>query len=252
MVTYLSFMKNKEENEWLKKQIQFQAARWTEEQWRYYLFEELKRIKSYLYTEKPPDVVSWDVTSEDALNELMGERRKFNQAFLMIVADASISPVRYLRPGVFPSALILKPFDSEEVSHILSDAIEVFSERYQKNQEDNAFLIETREGKIHIPYDQIKYIEAREKKLYIRRGMEEYGFYQTLEQMEKQLPGNFKRCHRSYIVNMDKVEKIRFSEGIIELSSGEEVFLSKSLKKSIRDYQKNGGKNGAQILSKNQ
>ena len=51
---------------------------------------------------------------------------------------------------------------------------------------------------------------------------------------------------------MDKVEKIRFSEGIIELSSGEEVFLSKSLKKSIRDYQKNGGKNGAQILFKTQ
>lgn len=68
--------------------------------------------------------------------------------------------------------------------------------------------------------------------------MKEYGFYQTLEQMEKELPDNFKRCHRSYIVNMDKVDKVRFSEGIIELFSGDTVLLSKSLKKSIREYQK--------------
>ena len=43
---------------------------------------------------------------------------------------------------------------------------------------------------------------------------------------------------RSYIVNMDKVDKVRFSEGIIELFSGDTVLLSKSLKKSIREYQK--------------
>ena len=238
MVTYLSFMKNKEENEWLKKQVQSQAAIWTDENWQYCLFDEFKRLKSYTEAEVPPDMVSWDVTPEGALQELKEERKKFTQAFLMIVADASVPPVYYLRPGILPSALLLKPFDAGEIRQILSDAMEGFSERYRKENTENSLLVETREGNTSIPYEQIDYIEAREKKIYIRRGMKEYGFYQTLEQMEKELPDNFKRCHRSYIVNMDKVDKVRFSEGIIELFSGDTVLLSKSLKKSIREYQK--------------
>ncbi|MDO5551103.1 MAG: LytTR family DNA-binding domain-containing protein, partial [Lachnospiraceae bacterium] len=69
---------------------------------------------------------------------------------------------------------------------------------------------------------------------------EEFGFYETIENMEKQLPEFFCRCHRSYIVNMQKVKAVKPSLNVIELQDGITVPLSRSYKKTIKEYHKNG------------
>lgn len=84
----------------------------------------------------------------------------------------------------------------------------------------------------------IYYIEAREKKIFIRTKQEEYGFYDTIENMEKKLPENFLRCHRSYIVNMSKVTAVKLSQSLIEIQNELQVPLSRSYKKTVKEYNK--------------
>ena len=97
-------------------------------------------------------------------------------------------------------------------------------------------MIESREGKQYIPLNQIYYVEAREKKIFIRTKQEEYGFYDTIENMEKKLPESFLRCHRSYIVNMSKVTAVKVSQSLIEVQDDLQVPLSRSYKKMVKEY----------------
>ncbi len=200
----------------------------------------MKPLEEYLSGEPLIDLLCWDVTPSGAMEKLAALRKAYRQAFLMVVADSRISPMTYLKPGILPSALVLKPLEKDKVNQVIGELMEAFAEQFEKKDLPETFVIESREGKQYIPLQQICYVEAREKKIYIRTRQEEFGFYETIENMEKQLPGSFCRCHRSYIVNMQKVKNVKASLNLIELQDGITVPLSRSYKKAVKEYHKNG------------
>ena len=166
-------------------------------------------------------------------------RRDYRQSYLMVVADGSISPMVYLRPGIMPSSLLLKPVSRENLVMVVNEMMDAFTEKFDSKDVPESFVIETREGKQYIPLNQIYYVEAREKKIFIRTKQEEYGFYDTIENMEKKLPENFLRCHRSYIVNMSKVTAVKVSQSLIEVQDNLQVPLSRSYKRAVKEYSRN-------------
>lgn len=239
MITLLSFASKKGESDLLKEQIRVQAAKYTDEAWNYEMFEQLKMVEKYLSGEPVLDIISWDVTPAGSLKGLEQMRPSYKQAFLLVLADEKISPMAYLRPGIMPTSLLLKPIQKENLNSVIGEMMEAFSERFEEKNVSDTFVIDSREGRQYIPMNQIYYIEAREKKIYIRTKQEEFGFYETIENMEQRLPDNFCRCHRSYIVNMDKVTSVKASLNLIELQNDLEVALSRSYKKAIKEYHQN-------------
>lgn len=103
-----------------------------------------------------------------------------------------------------------------------------------------SLLLESREEKISIPLERIYYIEAMEKKVYVCTGAEEYGYYSTLDKLENDLPDNFVRCHRSFIVNTDKIKKVALSKNTIYLAEEYEVPLSRSYKAKLKGLRYDG------------
>lgn len=62
---------------------------------------------------------------------------------------------------------------------------------------------------IFIDLEDIEYIESNEGKVYINISREKFIIESTLAETEKKLADyGFYRCHRSYIVNLDKVKEI--------------------------------------------
>ncbi|MDO5415638.1 MAG: LytTR family DNA-binding domain-containing protein [Lachnospiraceae bacterium] len=238
MITFVSYAAEKKESELIKSQMRLQAARWTDEAWSYEMFEQMAELQTYLAGEPLVDLFCWDVTAAGSVAALEEARKKYRQAFLMVVADSRISPMAYLKPGILPTALVLKPLKPETIEPVLNELMKTYSEQFETSQLPEMFVVDSREGKQYIPFQQICYIEAREKKIYVRTRQEEYGFYETIENMEKQLPACFCRCHRSYIVNMQKVKTVRASANLIELQDDIQVPLSRSYKKAVKDYYK--------------
>lgn len=236
MITFLSLAMKKQENNLLKKQMRVQAARWTEENWRYELFEKLNELERFLDSEPVLDLISWDVTIEGALERLADVRRSYRQAALLVIADASVSPTEYLKPSVLPSALLLKPLSDTNIQPVMEEMMRFYLERFEEKSIEDSFVIDTREGRQYVPFAQIYYIEARDKKIYVRTMKEEFGFYGTIDDIENGLPENFCRCHRSYIVNMSKVRAVRLSRNLLELEAAIEVPLSRSYKKAVKGY----------------
>ena len=48
MVTYLSYMKDDKENQWVKELVRDQAAVWTNEVWQYVLMDSIQDVEKYV------------------------------------------------------------------------------------------------------------------------------------------------------------------------------------------------------------
>lgn len=236
MITVLSYLEKLANIPLLQEEFHTQAAYHSEEEWKYFLYTKLEELREALKKEPVLDILCWNVSGKPTLAELEKVREKYREAFLLLIADTGISPMEYLRPTILPTALLLSPFSRPQCEQVLGELISSYCSRFGNKEDEEVFLIETREGNQRVPISQISYVEARDKKIYICTKSESFGFYDTIDHMLEVLPDNFVRCHRSFIVNMDKVKKLLLSEGMIEIDSGETVPLSRSCKKAVREY----------------
>ncbi len=237
MITFFALSGQKSEYELIKASVSKHAALCTEEKWEYIYVQTLKEAEGFFRKEPVLDFISWDVTLKGA-KEALGRIRKGNgTAFLLIVADATVSPLHYLKPGISPDALLLKPIDGYSAETIVREIFEVFMKRMESGEE-YSFLVETRGGKQYVPFGQIDCFEAKEKKVFVRTKSREYGFYDTLDELMERLPDGFLRCHRSYIVNMKRAEKLLLSENFVRMADGVMVPFSRSYKKALKGYWK--------------
>ncbi len=76
-----------------------------------------------------------------------------------------------------------------------------------------------------IPFEQVFYLEVINRKIHLHTENESLPFYGKLEELEPSLPETFFRCHRSYIVNFDHVQ--RYDKKDVWLNNMERIPLSK-------------------------
>ena len=154
---------------------------------------------------------------------------------IMLVADASLSPMKYLTPKIRACSLLLRPFDSALMRSTLKDFMR---DHYSKadNADEAVLIVENFGEKMKVPVSQIYYIEARGKKVFIRLKKVEYSEYATFESIIEKLGDQFVRCHRSFAFNRIFFESAKLSENIVNLSHGLSVPLSRSYKSMIREF----------------
>ncbi|PID24007.1 LytTR family transcriptional regulator [Sporosarcina sp. P7] len=88
-----------------------------------------------------------------------------------------------------------------------------------------------------IPLDQVSYIESLHKKTWFYTAGENYNISFTLKDLHLRLPRCFLRIHRSYIINMNCIEKISrdFSSNlVIKLVDGTELPVSQTYLNEVR------------------
>jgi len=184
--------------------------------------------------ERLVDLLYYEFQKGQEIGELRTFRRRCADTMVMYITDASVSPLEYLRPGIAPDSLLLRPLNPRQLAAVNTEFMESFFERFDRKDTEACFVVDTREEKVFIPFSYIYYFEARDKKLYVRAKNEEYAFYDTIEALGKRLPDNFRRCHRSYIVNTSKIVRIFPAENYIELSDQLGVPISRSYKSSFK------------------
>lgn len=235
MITMLIHDRDKKEQEYIRYLAKQKAAYLTDEKWEYLLTNRLQELSDLVQNDPLLHIICMDITEERALEMLKDIRSKYRQAFLMVVADTSLSPMKYMNPGILPTSLLLKPCDKENVRQVVEELLDAYVDAFFAKEDQNSFVINSKEGKIHIPYSQIFYFESREKKVFVQTGSEEYGFYSTIEKMEEELPPYFMRCHRSFIVNTRKIRKVMLSKNLICMYEDRMVPLSRSYKAVMKD-----------------
>ena len=237
MVTYDNCKNELDELKCISKEI---IAKWSEDQWIMECFSSLKDMEAFVNEKPLIDLILYDVNEKDALHYLLTLRKDYQKAQIMILADIDMSPMEYMKPRIHADSLLLRPWTRKQAISVLQEFLLEYLRmiEQQKNGGIGRYIIDSQEGTLSIPYDQIYYFEAREKKVYVSAGKEEFGFYKTLDKLSEELPEQFIRCHRGFIVNKDKIRKIMLSKNIIYLENGFDVPLSRSYKSVLKGFGK--------------
>lgn len=190
-----------------------------------------------------PECAIVDICEKEGFSFMKEIRERYPNIEIMLIADAGISPMKYLNPQIRPISLAIKPYEEKEISQVVRDFIYRFLV-----EDEGAMWIDGPDGKIKIQYKNIMYFEATNKMLSVRLDSVEYIIYGSLEKLEKTLPDSFIRCHRGFIVNHNYISKVRFSENYLVLNSGIQIPLSRTYKQAIRRII-NNGQDEKEILS---
>lgn len=226
MLDILVCDRDKREEMMLKADCRFQAAALGD--WEIHL--DAAPLEEAMAREQLINLLYYEFQGGQLSDSLRAFRQKYEDAMVMLITDKGVSPLEYLRPGLTPDSLLLRPIDKATLQSVNCEFMSCYYERWQNKEAGESFVVDTRAEKIFIPYCHIYYFEARDKKLYARLKYEEYAFYDTMDELERKLPSVFQRCHRSYIVNSAKILRVVSRDGYIELADHLGVPMSRKYK----------------------
>ena len=136
---------------------------------------------------------------------------------------------------------LLKPVDSKKFSQVFNRAVDEI--KNLKNFSEKFILIRADGMTKKILLKNIFFVESADKKVLIHTDEKIFEIYGKMDELEIALGENFFRCHRFFIVNLEKISA--YNSNTIELVNGEKIFMAEKrysdFVKNFLIYAKNGG-----------
>ena len=112
---------------------------------------------------------------------------------------------------------LLKPFglqDFQRAANRLAERLELRSERL----EDDTIFLKTEYRIVKVSISDIRYIEAMSEylKVYLESEPKPIITLLSMKKMEERLPSYFMRIHRSYIINLTKIQEVNKNRVIMD------------------------------------
>lgn len=234
MFIVAGYSSRKRELKEVLQEIRANAAKSSEEDWEIKGYNSIGDFVEYIKSRELLNLACIDVSNDASVSVAEWIRKNNSDTTIMIFAGTEVSPVKYMKPSIMAASLLLYPFSHEQLEKTVYDLFRYMRSRTADNQEDT-FVIKTKDARQHIPCEKIFYFEARNKKIYLNTSQREYGFYDTIDSLVEQLPSYFVRCHRGFLINKRKIKNVSLSQNIIELENDIVVPLSKSYKSVVKE-----------------
>jgi len=120
-------------------------------------------------------------------------------------------------------------------------AVNKVNSRIQKKEneiithEKNEIFIKSNSTLVRLNYDDILWVEALENYVVVNTFTDKYTIHFTMKAIEDKMPSNrFTRIHRSYVVNLQKIEMIEDNSVIISTDGGSKsIPIGKSYREKL-------------------
>ena len=132
-----------------------------------------------------------------------------------------------------PAGILLAPFREEAMRMSLDRALRDYTALYEQEGQNGYMTLTSGKTLRRIAYRDIQYLEAQDKLLNICTKRYAVSVRGSLNAVEKELPQEFIRCHRSYIVNRLHIERLNLPEMAVYLANGERIPVSRSYKEAL-------------------
>lgn len=80
---------------------------------------------------------------------------------------------------------------------------------------------------------EVSFIESERRCAFIHEGTQVHRVYRKLSELLDELPPRFVRCHQSFLINLDFVEKLGTDS--LLLSTGDKIPVSRRCRSQVRD-----------------
>lgn len=184
---------------------------------------------SYEIQKKEFDIVFLDVFlgSSDGI-EISKKLREINCNTIIIFMSSEKTEV-FRSFDASPIAYLLKPLSYEVIYKTLEKALKKL-----KIEKGYKFSFHCSNGYYTLLTDDIIYFESNLRIVNVQTKTNRYRFYGKLAEIEKVLEDkNFVRCHQSYIVNMQYIQKIE--KNCIYTITGETIQISRGKSQAVKE-----------------
>lgn len=136
---------------------------------------------------------------------------------------------------------LIKPIDAEKFSEVFHRAWKEASVSCEQTKK--YIMVKSSGTQQKLLLKDIYYIESGNKKVIFHTANGTLGMYGKMEELENDLGNTFYRCHRCYLVNMEKISA--YSVDSIQVTNGDNLLLARrkysDFIKTYMRYAKNGG-----------
>ncbi len=205
-------------------------AAYNDENWNVVQFRSLDEAENF-WNKYLIDLACIEIVSDKQVSSVENFRKIHKETLIAVIADVSTMPVLYLKPTIMAASLLLRPFSFDEARRVVKELTNVSK---TDGTDEGCFEFKIRDDVQRVPFRDILYFEARDKKIYIRTAYEEFSCYTTIEKLEETLPDLFGKCHRSFMINTERIKKIAFSENIIYMDDDSVVPLSRGCRNDAK------------------
>ncbi|MBU5298956.1 LytTR family DNA-binding domain-containing protein [Clostridium sporogenes] len=192
--------------------------------------ENPKEIISYIKENKSTGIYLLDVDLKNDINGIkLGEKIRELDSLGYIIFTTTHLEMSYLAFKYKVEAMDYVIKDDEDFKERVNSCIMKAYNRYHKQEYEEEYIsIDTDTRIINIRPSDILFIETTgiPHKIRIHEETRQIELYANLKDIQKKLPLNFYRCHKSYIVNKDKIEEIDKKNNKIIMENEEECYVS--------------------------
>lgn len=172
------------------------------------------------------DVYFLDVQMEEGTDDgirAARELRRRGEHGLIVYVTGFID---YVQTGYEVRAFryLLKNQMTDQLSQVLYDIRQELS--------GQVYMFRSGGEQIRVDKRQILYFESDKRMIRLVTAVDEYRFYGNLDQAEQELGETFLRCHKSYLVNVEGIQK--FSGMEIRMQGGAVIPVSRSFAKEVK------------------
>ncbi|SNS92537.1 two component transcriptional regulator, LytTR family [Anaerovirgula multivorans] len=195
--------------------------------------------ESLLYKKSHFDIIFLDIQMDrvNGMEAAKQIRKKDEKCFIIFITVLKEMVFEAFEVGA--SNYLIKPLADDKLSRTLDRIIKQLSDA-----ECQYIIIHKGQAYWQIKISDIYYCEVIKRKIYIHLKNEIMDYYDSIESLEKTLPTNFFRCHRSYLINLNYVKGYENSNAI--LANGSSIPVSRlrqqDFSQAILKYMKNRGK----------
>ena len=178
-------------------------------------------------------VLDIDLKSSISGLELASKIRENNKSLYIIFITAHPEYV-FLAYQSKTFDFLLKPITIERLSETIERLTQDISESPKK------FINIDKHNKVFVDTNDVTYIKKDAMKLVFHTFNRQYETYNSFSKIESLLPGNFVRCHKSYIVNIKNIANIS-SNNIIKFRNNDVCDIGPKYKNNLMEVIKNYG-----------
>ena len=162
-----------------------------------------------------PDLVLLDINIEGDVDGVMLAEEineKFGIPFVFLTSNADKLTINRVK-RTNPSGFIVKPFSEKDLQSNIEIALFSKKEDNSKIKEDTStdFFVKEGNSLVKVKINELMFAKADDNYTRLFTLEKSHILSSTMKKVEEKLPDNFIRIHRSYIININFIDKIKDS-----------------------------------------
>lgn len=158
-----------------------------------------------------------------------------NGIIVFVTTHANFAPISY-QYMVSALTFIDKNLHYDKRNQLIKQCLIHYKKKNESEQTTDDFILNNKYTAVRVPFNEINYIKTSEPhRLVLITDKRVIQFYSSLKEVQ-QSDARLLRCHRSYLVNHEKIKTYDKEKRMVILQNNEEIPVSRRLVRKVLDH----------------